>query len=345
MMRLRALKSSCLKPLALTSSFALVVACVAASLALASPAFADDCTAPVVRVEHQIPISDGGSLHVTETFSPSALEQWGPPRAIVMLPGPATNGALYNIPVDGFDGGAIMARHGYFAYAVDYEGTGQSTYPAQGTAVTLASQVDAVASVIQFVQATRGVHRVDMLGESWGGGIAAELCADKHACRTCIMASMIYKVASPASAAQFQSPQWLAFLEAQPNGYLATSAALYAPLVTNSPPAVQSWFLANEPGSYTIEPFVEFINLPFFDPTVARVPGLIIQGELDPQSVPSDIAALASDYGKHGAGLVTISGGGHIPRIEPAPHNTEYWDAVKSFVDANGNDGNDEWND
>ncbi len=35
---------------------------------------------------------------------------------------------------------------------------------------------------------------------------------------------------------------------------------------------------------------------------------------------------------------MTISGGGHIPRIEPAPHNTQYWDSVKSFVDHGDDD-------
>jgi pimeloyl-ACP methyl ester carboxylesterase len=317
----------------LSRSFLLTAA--VGSAALAAPARADGGgdPDPTYRVEHYVPLADGGSLHVTETFSPRAFLRFGPPRAIVMLPGPVTLGNGYDIPVAGYDGGAIMAERGFFAYAVDFEGTGQSSYPAQGTAVTLASQVEAVKSVVRFVQLSRGVDRVDMFGESWGGGVAGEICRDPRSARSCIMASMIYETPSPAAQAQFQSPGWFAFLQAQPNGYLQTTAPLYEPLVAASPPAVQTFFLAAEPGTYTVEPFFEFFDLPFFDPTEARVPGLVIQGELDPQSLPSDIAALAVAYGEHGAGLVTIAGGGHVPRIEAAPHNTEFWDAVKAFVD------------
>lgn len=296
----------------------------------------------IVRLEHHLPIGDGRVMHVTETFSARAFLRHGQRRAMVMLPGPVTRGNFFNIDVPGYDGGAILAKRGFFAYAVDFEGTGTSSFPAQGTAVTLDSQVDAVKKVLVYIQLARAVPRVDVLGESWGGGVAAEVCKNKLSARSCILASMIYETPSPTAVAQYQSPGWLGFLQSLPNGYLPTSGGLYAPLVANSPPAVQQWTLASQPGSYTIQPLFEFFNVPFFDPTMARVPGLIIQGQNDPDSLPSDVANLAADYGNHGAAsVVTIPGGGHIPRIEVAPYNTAYWDAVTDFVDPKQSNGKD----
>ena len=296
----------------------------------------------IFRLEHNLPIGAGRVMHVTETFSARAFLRDGERRAIVMLPGPVGKGNFFNIEVPGYDGGAIMAKHGFFSYAVDFEGTGTSTFPAQGTSVTLDSQVEAVKKVLVYVQFARGVPRVDVLGESWGGGVAAEVCKNRLSARSCILASMIYETPSQAAVANYQSPGWLGFLQSLPNGYLPTFAGLYAPLVANSPPTVQQWTFATQPGSYTVQPLFEFFNLPFFDPTMARVPGLIIQGQNDPDSLPSDVANLAADYGNHGAtSVVIIPGGGHIPRIEVAPYNNAYWDAVTDFIDPNQSNGKD----
>jgi pimeloyl-ACP methyl ester carboxylesterase len=329
-------------PSRLDARAASFVVALVASLSFCSTALANDDSddEPTYRTEHFVQLGAGRSMHVTETFSARSFERQGHPRAMVMLPGPLTDGEFFNIEVPGYDAGVIMARHGFFAYAVDFEGTGLSSYPAQGTSATLSSQVDAVKQVVDYVQDLRGVRRVDMLGESWGGGVAAEVCADKHSVRSCILASMIYKTPSAVAAAEFQSPAWLAFLQSLPNAYLPTSPTIYQVLVPDSIPAVQQWTFSMLPGLYSAEPLFEFFDLPFFDPTVARVPGLIIQGEDDPQSVPSDTVQLATDYGEHGAALVTIAGGGHVPRIEPV-HNDEYWNAVTSFVDRQDDDDSD----
>jgi len=122
-------------------------------------------------------------------------------------------------------------------------------------------------------------------------------------------------------------------LDSLPDGYSPTSPDVYAPIVGSSPPDVQAWTAANEPGTYTTVPLYDVFTLPFFDPTIARVPGRIIQGELDPNQSLDDTRELASDYGSAGAELVVISGGAHVPRIEASPHNTQYWDAVIQFVD------------
>jgi len=283
-------------------------------------------------VEHQIPVGDGRQIHVTETFS-LAAQQRHPHRGILMLPGPLTKGDFYNIDVDGYRGRDIMAERGFFAFTADFEGTGLSTFPADGRSPSKDLQVEAMGIVLRELKDLRDIPHLDVLGESWAGGVAAELCADRGRVRSCTLASMIYRTASDFANATFRSPGFHAFLDSLPDGYFPTSPDTYFPVVGNSPPDVQAWTMANEPGSYTTVPLYDVFNLPFFDPTVARVPGRIIQGELDPNQSLDDTQELARDYGQEGAELVVISGSTHVPRVEAPPHNDQYWDAVIQFVD------------
>ena len=298
-------------------------------------AISDDRPDRIHRREHHVPIAPGRSLHVTETFSTRALRRSDPRRALVMLPGPLFQGSFFNVDVPGYDAGVVLARRGFFVYAVDFEGTGTSTYPTRGTAVTVQRQVEAVQEVVGFVRRYRDVPRVDLLGESWGGGIAAHVAADASAVRSCILASMIYRTPGPAAQAQYQSTEWRSFLHAQPNGYLQTSVSFYAQAIASLPPAVRAWVEATQPSRYPIQPLLDFFGLPFFDPHVARVPGLIIKGEDDPGSLFADIQQLAADYGEHGAtDITTITAGGHIPRAQAAPYSSQYWAAVLKFIDS-----------
>lgn len=288
------------------------------------------------RIEHYVPVGPNRTIHLTETRRAGGCHHnSGEHRAVVMLPGPATRGNFFNIDVAGYDGGRLLAARGFNAFAVDFEGSGLSSYPAHGLDVTLDNQAQAVKAVINYIHNERDIPKVDVLGESWGGGVAAEVCAYRSRVRSCILGSVIYKTASPVAAAQFQSPGWGAFLDAQPDGYLQTPPPLYLGLVASSPADVQTWTLANEPWNYSIRPFKDFFTLPYFDPGQARVPALIIRGENDPNTLASDAQQLADDYGRPGVKvkLVTIPGGGHIPRIESAPNNNLYWDAVTDFLD------------
>jgi pimeloyl-ACP methyl ester carboxylesterase len=63
------------------------------------------------------------------------------------------------------------------------------------------------------------------------------------------------------------------------------------------------------------------------------VPGRVIQGEFDPNQSIADAQELCHDYDHHPADLVVIPGGGHIPRVEPAPKSDLYWRAVTEFID------------
>ncbi len=283
-------------------------------------------------IEHQVPVGPGRKIHLTETFTLRAWLRW-PHRALLMLPGPLTPGEFYQIDADGYRGRDLVAARGIFAITADFEGTGKSTFPTDGKTVTLDGQAAAMHRVVEYLRLVRLTPKVDVLGESWGGGVAAELCADRIRVRSCVMASMLYKTASPFADASFRSPAFRAFLDTLPNGYFPTVAPVYAGLLASSPPAVQTWANANLPGTYTTRPLYDVFDLPFFSPGVARAPGLIVQGELDPNQALSDTLELAADYGTSGAALQVIEGGGHIPRIESPPSNTRYWASVLGFLD------------
>jgi hypothetical protein len=59
----------------------------------------------------------------------------------------------------------------------------------------------------------------------------------------------------------------------QPNGYIDAGPELYFNVVGASPPAVAAEILATQPGVYAVGPTLSPMNLPYFVPNDARVPG------------------------------------------------------------------------
>jgi alpha-beta hydrolase superfamily lysophospholipase len=284
------------------------------------------------RVGHDIDVAPGRRIHVIETFTLRAFFRW-PHRAALMIPGPVTNATFWNIDVPGYDGGRMLAERGFFAWAADLEGAGASSMPADGRVATLERQVENLRVVLEHMRAMRFVTRADVLGESWGGSIAAELCDDPAATRACVMSSMIYKNASDIGNATFRSPEFHALLDSLPNGYLPTFPDFYLQFVDASTAEVQAFTFATQPGLYSVAPEYAVFDLPFFDPTRARVPGIVIRGENDPNQPLSDTQELARDYGTHGARLVVLAGAGHVPRLAAPPVNETFWTTVLDFVD------------
>jgi pimeloyl-ACP methyl ester carboxylesterase len=318
----------------LLSSCVANVGCVAAGSdetheATARVSAADTLDEPLT-LDHFVQVTPDRVIHVIETYSPRSREQCHN-RSILMIPGPVTNGIYFNISADGYDGGAILARHGYSAFAMDFEGSGQSSFPAQGRDATFARDLEDARAVLEYVRAVRGTRRVDILGESWGGGIAAELCSDPRTTRSCVMSSMLYENTTAAGTAAFRSPAFHALLDSLTDGYIPLPAPFFTQFVTSSPPAVQSFTYANEPGNYSVGPLYGAFDLPFFDPSHARVPGIVIQGDSDPNVPASDTLQLGVDYGEHGAPVVFIHAG-HVPRLEVAPANEIYWGTVTDFL-------------
>jgi pimeloyl-ACP methyl ester carboxylesterase len=291
----------------------------------------------VHRLEHDVYVGPGRRVRVTETFT---LRSWlrAPRRAMLLLPGTVSVGSFYDLDVDGYRFASTLAQRGFFVFAVDYEGSGDSTYPPNGLDVTHSFLVEANRKVLRYVRLARAIPKVDVLGESNGGAIAAELCADRARTRSCVLSSMIYREGTPFFQAVFLDPGFLGFLASQPNGYIPVGPELYFNITSRTSPEVTAAILATQPGVYAVAPLLAPTTLPWFDPTRARVPALILQGTEDNIGAQIDSDLLAADYGSaRGAGgvatIVRIPGAGHIPRIEPAPVNEQWTQAVLGFVD------------
>lgn len=292
---------------------------------------------PVFTLTHSIRVGERGRVVVRESFTIKSLLRW-PHRAIVFLNGTPTTGELYNIPIDGYRGRELLARRGFFAFTLDFEGSGESTYPEDGFALTFDAHTAAMREVVDYIRWHRLVPRVDVLGEAEGGGVAAQLCADDVRIRSCTLSSMLYKTPTDAFDAFFQSPEFRAMVFGAPQGYLDIPPELYFNVLAAAPPDVAAWALASQPGRYSMGLIAEELaGLPAYDPTGARVPGLIIRGELDQNAPASDTFELAQDYGAVGgaapATIVSIPGAMMQPRLEAPPHNEQFWDAVIAFID------------
>lgn len=292
---------------------------------------------PVITRTHSIRIGRHGRVVARETFTVESLLRW-PRRAILFLNGTPTTGDMFDIPIDGYRGRELLARRGFFAFTVDFEGSGDSTFPEDGFALTFDAHTAAMREVVDYIRSRRFVSRVDVLGEAEGGGVAAQLCADDVRIRSCTLSSMLYKTATDAFNEFFQSPGFRAMVFGAPQGYLDIPPELYFNVLVAAPPDVAAWTLATQPGRYSMGLIAEELaGMPAYDPTGARVPGLIIRGELDQNAPASDTLELAQDYGAIGgaapATIVSIPGAMMQPRLEAAPHNEQFWAAVLAFID------------
>lgn len=293
----------------------------------------------VFMLDHLVAVGPGRRIHVTEAFTVRGWLSW-PHRGALLLPGALSTAEFMNLDVDGYRFQEQLAHEGYFAFSVDYEGAGSSTYPASGYDVDHASQVETMRRVLRSIRILRLVPRVDIVGESNGGAVAAELCAERWAARTCVLSSMLYTESTPFFDAVFLDPGFVWFLSNLPDGYIDATPDFYFNIVAGMPPAVAAETLATQPGRYAVGPLLAPVGgLPWFDPTRAAVPGLIIQGTQDNIALQSDADALAAAYGSDplGGGVATvvrIEGGGHIPRVEPAPINGAWNQAVIDFLAA-----------
>jgi len=291
----------------------------------------------VHTVDLVVPIGQGRKVHLVEKFTLRGLAR-RERRAILLLPGTIVKASFYDIDVDGYRFQSDLAKAGYITFASDYEGSGGSSYPDDGHSVTHSFLVDESRRVMQAVRILSGVPRVDVLGESNGGSVASELCDDAFRTRTCVMASMLYRTGTPMFYSVFLDPAFIAFIDGQPKGYMTTTADLYFNIVPRSPAPVAAEILAKQPGLFSVGTMLAPAHgLPWFDPTRARVPGLVIQGTLDNTATQSDGDDLRDAYGSQGGGhaqLVRIEGAGLIPRIENPPLNAQFERIVLDFLEA-----------
>jgi len=285
----------------------------------------------VFSLTHKVPIGQGRHLHVNEFFTLKAWHRW-PRRAALMLGGPVTRGSYWSIPATGYNGSAMVAERGLFAFTVDYLGVGESYRPEDGNEVTFADNVEALRQVLRYIRFFRAVQQVDVIAESIGGAMATQLAADDVRVRRCVITTILYKTLAHQL---IVSPEWTAFLDAFGDGYTLNPPESYDMFLTDSPnEEVRRYTYETQPGAYPAGPFRWLANgLPYFNPAVARAPGLILVGKNDFVPGPNDPRDLAADYGTDSAELVVMDDAGHVPRIESADNAARYWAEVFNFIE------------
>lgn len=272
-------------------------------------------------------------MAVTETKS-DLCASGVPSRGILFLGGYVTNRNAWNIEVDGYDAGQMAAEHGIHGFSVDYFGVGESWCPQDGGSVTPLDQVPPLVEVLKYLCDLRGLSQgIDLVAESIGTGVASNLAADRKMVRSVVLTTVMYKKISDLARAFMLSDERRAELEACARGYLETDADYYAMVTGNSPPQVASWIGSTQPGRYPTGFFLRmFAELPYFDPSPALAPGLLLVGRDDMVPAQGDVESLARDFGESGASLHYIEGAGHMPRMEAPEVAARYWAEVFKFL-------------
>lgn len=281
----------------------------------------------ILTLEHYVPIADGETLRVYESFTLRSWLRW-PKRAVLFLTTTAVTASLWRIPVEGYNGPEMAARKGFFAFTVDYVGVGDNIRPGMdGLDSTFESNLEALRKVVRYIRFFRAVPRIDLIGESWGGAHASQLAADSARIRSCVMSSMAYKATNP----MLLSPEVVSMLKSLPNNYLPANPERLLRMTAGAPEEVKDYVRETQTGLRLTTQLWQFNEgLPHFDPDVAKAPGLVIAGD---QEI-ADSRELATDYGVEGAELFEIEEGGHAPRLG-SPENAErFWRRAFEFLDA-----------
>lgn len=293
----------------------------------------------VYSFHHYVDVGDGVSLHVIEKLTPRSVLRF-PHRGMLMLPGTLVTNEMYDMDIEAApDLNALeqMAREGYFAYAVTYEGYGESTLPEDGSTVTAESSLDQMGIVVEWIRKKRHVPRVDLLGASFGSSMAVALGGtqspiDRHHVGRLVLQAMVYKSVTPLFEQVFFSPEVQAALENAPNGYVQTVPEMYGLIVVGADPAAAAWSFENFPDVYATGPTLEGFDLPLFEASHGRAKALQFWGEQDPITPPEDTQQFQSEYGGN-AELAVLEGAGHAPYTAPPAVREDFWAQTVDFLD------------
>jgi pimeloyl-ACP methyl ester carboxylesterase len=288
--------------------------------------------------EHDVDVGDGATLHVIKKVSPAGLLR-APRRAALMLPGTLVTNEQWAIEIDGrhdFDALDRMAREGWIAYAVTYEGYGLSSQPADGKTVDAARTLEQMGEVVRWVRKDAKAAQVDLFGASFGSSLAVALGGTmspipRHWIGRVVLQAHVYRSVTPLFEAVFFNPEVQALLEGAPNGYVQTIPEMYGLILFAADAAAAGWGFASFPGVYAVGPTLEGFDLPVFDAQYGRAPALQFWGELDPITPWEDVEDFQSEYGGS-AEAVVVPGAGHAPYIaEPAGRDL-FWEETVAFL-------------
>lgn len=280
----------------------------------------------VYTLTHDIPFGDGRTLRAYESFTLRSWLSW-PHRAVMAVSSFDATG--WDIPVDGYRAGEILAREGYFAFTIDLVGYADSYKPENGNDATFELQQVALEAAVRYIRFFRLVPKVDVLGEGYGASLATQLAADDHRIRSVVLTDNLYRIqiGGPVS-----DPVFRDLLLNDPDGYIFIPPEVVSLFLVDSPPEVADYFALSQSGFLPVASFTVAFELPFYDPSVARVPGIVIQAENDLVSPPSDAADLAADYGTGGAQLEILEGFNRGARFSSNAAAAAYWQAVLDFL-------------
>jgi pimeloyl-ACP methyl ester carboxylesterase len=325
--------------------------------------------------EHSIQLPNGHTYYVHETYTVRSWMRW-PHRGNWFMSGPVTDTRFTNITIPGYNVGERFAARGFFAFAVDYSGFGRSWKPADGRTAAIYTDADDLAQVSLLMQFARLIPRLTLVSESIGGGTAVRMASApgaEYRYDRLVISTVLNEGMSPVGlAALGPGSQFcdglVAPANATNNGYMFLPPAFFGIVDPMADNAVNAYLPAVAAGFYPTGMFNGSCGTwaPYYDPSLARVPGLFVPGRWDFVPSAQDLVNIPARYGTNSgtpARMVSriIEDGGHIPRIEDkwhgpcggdfatdpyncgAPHPTdnpqgltpreEYWQRVFAFVD------------
>lgn len=290
----------------------------------------------VFSLEHHVRVAPGVRLHVLEKFTAKSLLR-PQRRALLMLTGTLVTNNQYDGPAP-YNALERAARAGYFGFSASYEGYGESTIPANGSIVTAERLLPEMGNVVEWIRHHRLVRRVDLLAASLGSSLAVELGGthspiDRRHVGKIVLTANVYKSVTPLFQSVFFTPEFRAFLEGAPNGYIQTPPEAYGLIVLQAEPAAQAYAFSAFPGVYATGPTLEGFELPAFPAQRGRAPMIQFWGDQDPITPFADVQQFQAEYGGPSC-LSTLPGGGHAPYFEPVKET--FWSQTFGFLNGSG---------
>lgn len=124
----------------------------------------------IERDEYFIDTDTGMRLYTVE----KRLASTRPSKAVLLIHGSGVGYGYYDIPIGDYSMADYLARKGFYVFMVDQRGYGRSTKP-DGLSVTAEQSAADLKSVVDFIKRKAQIEKVDLVGHSWGGAVAAVL--------------------------------------------------------------------------------------------------------------------------------------------------------------------------
>lgn len=302
---------------------------------------------PEKRV-HRLPPANGRTvpLAIQEVAPASGKVR---PTPVVLLHGATFGAAMFDIPVSNYSLQAYLAARGWRTFALDVRGYGRSTPSAVLDAPPEANEpfarhddaVDDLAAAIAFALDQAGVETAHVMGFSWGTVVACVLAArDAGLFEKLVLYAPLYgevndlwldRIADRAERTRIDprlgAYRWVAEADvrlrwdadipvgARVEDYReeAVLRAIVDTLAASDPGAGTRPEIAfRAPTGALVDLFEVFNGRPLYDAGRISVPTLVVRGQDDTTSTPSDALALFDALGTTQKRYVAIAPGSHF---------------------------------